>query len=97
MAFLDNPIKQKVQRFKSRNKMKFFSGLKTLDHLMEIPSINSALENGIDRYTKLRKSSMCFNVLSSLTEISFKIAKFAASPVIPIIKNPGNILTIILV
>jgi hypothetical protein len=70
--------------------MKFFSGIKTLDHLIEIPIVNSALENGIDRYTKLKESSTCFNVLSSLTEFSIKIVKFAASPVIPLIKEKGK-------
>lgn len=75
--------------------MNISSGLKTLDHLIEIPLINSVLETGIDRYTKLRETSFCFNILSGLAEFSFKIAKFAASPVLPLIKNPGNMLNII--
>ena len=65
---------------------------------MEKPSLNSIIEHGMDRYTKLKDQSILFNGLTSLAEFSFVTVKFATSPIISLIKLPGkysylNILT----
>ena len=65
------------------------TGLKTLDHLIEIPLINSMFEKGIGRYNDLKERSTIFSISSSLAEFSFKTLKFAATPVIKLIKDPS--------
>ena len=65
---------------------------------MEKSSLNSIIEHGMDRYTKLKDQSILFNGLTSLAEFSFVTVKFATSPIISLIKLPGkysylNILT----
>ena len=71
--------------------MKFSTGLKTFDRFAEISYVNSAFSRGVNYYKNLKEKNVILNSSFKVAEFSFQTIKFAATPIIPLIKNPGKI------
>ena len=64
------------------------TGIKTIDHISEIPVVNSALNNVTDYYSKVKERSSLLRTSCNLAEMSIKTMAFAATPIASLCKKP---------
>jgi len=67
---------------------KLESGSKTLDRLVEIPVLNTAMSSVGDYYGKIKEKNFLTRTSCNLAELSFRTMTFAATPVTAICKKP---------
>jgi hypothetical protein len=65
-------------------------GLKTIDHISEIPVVNAALSNVTDYYSKVKESNSLLRTSFNLAEMSVKKMAFAATPITSLCRGPSN-------
>ncbi len=67
------------------------TSFKTLNHFTETPFVNSAVKNSVDYYKILKeKNKFILNSSFKLAELSLQTFKTATSPIVQLIKTPGN-------
>jgi hypothetical protein len=71
------------------------TGIKTIDHISEIPVVNSALNNVTDYYSKVKETNTLLRTSLNLAEMSVKTMAFAATPIAHLCKKPSLALRIL--
>ena len=71
------------------------TGIKTIDHISEIPVVNAALSNVTDYYSRVKERNPILRTSCNLAELSVKTMAFAATPFTTLCKKPSNLLQII--
>lgn len=72
------------QQQQQKQEMESKTGLKTLDRIVEIPMVNSA----IDFYRDVKEKNVIFRTSLNLAELSVKTMSFAATPIKSICQKP---------
>jgi len=75
---------------KHLKEMEAKTGIKTIDHISEIPVVNAALNNVTDYYSKVKERNTLLRTSLNLAELSVKTMAFAATPIASLCKKPIN-------
>jgi hypothetical protein len=75
---------------KHLKEMEAKTGIKTIDHISEIPVVNSALNNVTDYYSKVKETNTLLRTSLNLAEMSVKTMAFAATPIASLCKKPSR-------
>lgn len=73
---------------KHLKEMEAKTGIKTIDHISEIPVVNAALSNVTDYYSKVKEKNTLLRTSFNLAEMSVKTMAFAATPIASLCKKP---------
>lgn len=65
------------------------AGLRTIEHITEIPVVNAALSNACDYYDKVKERNTLLRTSLNLAELSVKTMAFAATPIASLCKKPS--------
>ena len=74
----------------SSSKTSAATGIKTIDHISEIPAVNAALSNVTDYYSKVKERNTLFRTSFNLAEMSIKTMALAATPIASLCKKPSK-------
>ena len=73
---------------KNNSNNKPTTGIKTIDRLVDIPIVNTAVTNVTDYYGRVKDKNFLLRTSCNLAELSFRTMAFAASPLTSLAKKP---------
>jgi hypothetical protein len=65
------------------------TGIKTIDHISEIPVVTAALNNVTDYYSKVKETNSLFRTSLNLAELSVRTMAWTATPITSLCKTPS--------
>ena len=66
------------------------SGLKTIDKIVEIPVVDSALNKVTDMYGQIKDRNTLLRTGCNLAEMSLRTIKFASTPITTLMQGPSQ-------